>query len=93
MNNYVDIFEQSYKRAVGDDSYSPDFIERCYDIFLARSERISAMFEDTDTSTQKRCGTIRCCICWIFFTSRQPNDHMDKIAAVQGVEGHEVPED
>ena len=93
MNNYVDIFEQSYKRAIGDDSYNPDFIERFYDIFLARSERISAMFEDTDTSAQKTMLHDSLLYMVDFFTSRRTIEHMDKIAAVHGVEGHEIPED
>ncbi len=93
MDDYLNRFEHSYRRALGDQSYNPDFIGRFYEIFLGQSQTIRDMFRDTTMSAQKTMLHDSLNQLVDFYTSRRTSEYMRHIARVHSRIGHDVHED
>lgn len=93
MDDYLLTFEHSYRRAIGDQSYSPEFIGRFYDIFLSHSDEIEQMFRHTSMSAQKTMLHDSLQQLVEYFSSHKTTSQMKKIAQVHSRGGHDVPEE
>ena len=91
MQDYVNTFRASYRRALGDGSYNIDFIERFYEKFISHSDQVKALFRDTDMGLQKTMLHDSLEFMVEFFVTRRSNPHMEHIAQVHGPGGKDVP--
>ena len=90
MQDYVDVFNASYQRAIGNSSYNRDFIGRFYDVFLSKSDRIAEHFKHVDMSTQKTMLHDSLNYMVDFFVSRRTNDYMNRIARTHSSREHDI---
>ncbi len=93
MRDYVDIFNESFKRALINDSYNCDFICRFYDIFLAKSDDIAALFASTNMSAQKTMLHDSLHHMLDFFKSTKTGPHMESIARVHSRRHHAISDE
>ncbi len=91
MQDYLDIFNASYERAIGNSSYNPEFIARFYDIFLAQSEEIAERFRNTDMSAQKTMLHDSLHYMVDFFVSRKTNEYLVRVARAHSKREHDIP--
>ena len=91
MQDYVDVFNASYGRAVGNSGYNRDFIGRFYEIFLSKSDQIAARFEGADMSAQKTMLHDSLQYMVDFFSSRRTNAYLERIAEIHSRSQHDIP--
>lgn len=86
-----DIFEGSFKRAIGNDSFNYDFITRFYNIFLDSSDDVAEMFSHTNMSVQKTMLHDSLQMMVEFYRSGEANDNMRRVAEVHSRAQHDIP--
>lgn len=93
MNDAVNIFEDSFSRALVNHGYNKEFIERFYDLFIARSEKIADLFKDTNMAAQKTM--LHDSLNYMLEYYRHPDNdvHLKHIKNVHGNTGLNIPAD
>ena len=90
MKTYVDIFQRSLARAIGQGEYNHEFISRFYEIFLGRSDDIAELFHGTDMVAQRQMLHDSLVLLVDFFSSREVNPALDRIARVHARSGRDI---
>ena len=93
MQDYVEAFNASYQRAIGNNSYNRDFIGRFYDIFLSKSDRIAERFKEADMSAQKTMLHDSLNYLVDFFISRKTSDYMHRIATIHSSKEYDIEDE
>ncbi len=93
MQDYVDIFNASFARALKNDSYNCDFICRFYEIFLSKSDAIANLFSNTNMSAQKTMLHDSLHYMLEFFESAKTGPHMESIARVHSRPQHAIDDE
>ena len=92
MTAFDDIFERSFERAVGNGSYNHEFISRFYDLFLARSEQIARLFENTNMAVQKTMLHDSLHLMLDFYRGGKVNADLERVANVHSRSQHDIPD-
>ena len=93
VDDYLATFRESFDRALGNQSYNRDFIERFYDIFLGQSQAIADLFRDTSMSAQKTMLHDSLHQLVEFYSSRKTSEYMRHIAKVHSRAGLDIPDE
>ena len=91
MPNYETVFRESYKRALGNDSYNADFISKFYERFFAQSEQVKELFKNTNMSAQKTMLHDSLDLLVEFYTTKKLDPRLVHLARVHGNQGFKVP--
>lgn len=94
MNNLEQVFEDSYRRVVGDgvgiDARGAVFFKHFYDRFLNSSEKVALMFKDTDMDQQVKMLQRSMFHMVTFYVSKQEDNYLEGIAESHGKRKHNV---
>ena len=86
MNNLEDVFEDSYRRVVGDgvgiDEKGSAFFERFYEIFVASSSLVQDKFAETDMEHQVRMLQRSMFHMITFYVSKQEDNYLEHVAEI-----------
>ena len=93
MEDYNQLFAESYARVMGQGAYNPDFIGRFYDLFVGSSETVADKFANTDMLLQKTMLHDSFTTLLDFNAHRKPTDYMQRLAQVHGRSGNDIPPD
>lgn len=86
------VFEQSFRRAVGNNSYNDAFIGRFYEIFLSSSDEIARLFAHTNMSVQKTMLHDSLHLMLDYYRNRKANPAMQRVARVHSRGEHDIAE-
>ncbi|MDH3639461.1 MAG: globin [Gammaproteobacteria bacterium] len=92
MPDASEVFRASFARAVGDTGYNDEFIQRFYDIFMAKSSEIAQMFSNTNMTVQKTMLHDSLHYLLGYYNSGVPNVHLKHIKKVHGASGANIPD-
>lgn len=88
--DYLAVFSASYDRALKFDEEKRQFLDRFYEIFVAKSPKIAQLFKDTQMGAQKTMLQDSLFYMKDFFLWKEPNEYMKRIAAVHSQAGVNV---
>jgi len=82
MMDYLELFNASYSRVLEFSDEKKNFLDRFYEIFLAKSEAIADLFDRTHMSAQKTMLQDSLFYMRDFYLHRTTNEYMQRIAEV-----------
>lgn len=91
MDAFDKVFEESYRRVMGDGAYNPDFIARFYEGFLASSDEIAKRFAATNMSRQKTMLHDSLSTLVDFSGHKRLSPQMRRLAGVHGPHAADIP--
>ena len=97
MNNLEQVFENSYRRVVGDgvgiDKQGSVFFRRFYEHFLAGSDKVAVMFKNTDMDQQVKMLQRSMFHMITFYVSKQEDNYLEGIAESHSMKRHNIAPD
>jgi len=97
MNNLEEVFENSYRRVVGDgvgiDEKGRVFFGKFYENFLASSDQVEKMFAHTDMDQQVRMLQRSMFHMISFYVSKQEDNYLEGVAESHSAKQHNVSPD
>lgn len=92
MSDASEVFRGSFARAVGDTSYNDEFIQRFYEIFMAKSPEIAQLFKNTNMAVQKTMLHDSLHYLLNYYDSGVPNVPLNHIREIHGEGGLNIPD-
>lgn len=93
MTTKDDIFQSSFERAIGNDSFNYDFITRFYSIFTDSSKDVAKMFAHTNMSVQKTMLHDSLLMMVEYYRSAAVSEHMQRVARIHSRAQQDIAED
>lgn len=90
MKDYVELFTGSYGRVLEYKAEEMKFLDRFYEIFLSKSEKVSDLFQQTHMSAQKTMLQDSLIYMRDFYLNRRTNEYMQHIGKVHSKSGKNI---
>lgn len=91
MKDYVELFDQSYKRMLEFKEDKKKFLDRFYEIFFSKSDEIAELFKHTHMTAQKTMLQDSLFYMRDFYLHRKENEYLQRLAKVHSKSGKNIP--